>query len=313
MATVPNINVVIIKNALVQKTVTLIFLTAFSFSIFGQTNYEKFEKLFKDNDTTRIKVLLTDWEKTNSNDPELYSSTFNFYYSNSRQEVVSLAKGQHSKESFQLTDSAGSVAGYLSSGLGYDARKLEKAFNYINKGIEMFPDRLDLRFGKCYVLQQIGDYENFTNEVIKTVEYSNTIKNNWLWAENKKLEDAENFMLGSIQTYLRELYDTEDDKLLANMIRIGDVTLKYYPDDVEILSTTAVANTLTKNYDKALEYLQQAEKINPKDFIVLNNIAQAYKLKGDKENAIKYYQLTDKYGDEQAKQQSRQEIKKLKN
>ena len=119
------------------------------------------------------------------------------------------------------------------------------------------------------------------------------------------------FMLGTLQTYLKELYETEDDNLLPNMIQIGDAVLKYYKNNVEILSTTSVALMLTKNYDKAIDYLKQAEKINPKDYIVLNNIAQGYKLKGDKANAIKYYELTEKYGDEQAKQQARQNIKAL--
>jgi tetratricopeptide (TPR) repeat protein len=130
-----------------------------------------------------------------------------------------------------------------------------------------------------------------------------------LWAENK---NGENSMLETIQSYLKQLYDTEDDHLLPNMIQIGEATLKYYPTNVEILSTTSVALMLTKNYDKAIDYLKQAEKINPKDYIVLNNIAQGYKLKGDKINAIKYFELTEKYGDEQAKQQARQNIKDLK-
>ena len=295
-----------------QKIITVLILATFCNLVLGQSNYEKFKKLSKDNDTTRIKSLLAEWEKSNPNDPELYTSGFNYYFSKSKQEIISIDKAKHGKESFQFTDSTGKVAGYLSSDLGYNPDKLNKALDYGNKGIEKFPNRLDLRFGKCYVLGEIADYDNFTTEIIKTVEYSNTIKNNWLWTENKKLDDAENFMLGAIQTYLRQLYDTEDDILLENMIRIGDVTLKYYPNNIEILSTTAVASTLTKNYDKALIYLKQAEKLNPKDFIVLNNIARSYNLKGDKENAIKYYELTEKYGDEQAKQQARKEIKQLK-
>ncbi len=96
------------------------------------------------------------------------------------------------------------------------------------------------------------------------------------------------------------------------MKQIGDVALKYYPNNIEILSTTAVANMLTKDYDKAIGYLKHAEKLNPKDFIVLNNIAQGYKLKGDKKNAIRYYELTEKYGNAQAKEQARKIIKELK-
>ncbi|MEO6719289.1 MAG: tetratricopeptide repeat protein [Ferruginibacter sp.] len=293
------------------KIITLILLTTFSTLVFAQTNYEKFKKLFKNNDTTKIESLFAEWEKSNPNDPELYTSAINFYFSNSQQEIISLDGEQKSKQSFQLTDSTGKVAGYMNSNQGFNPGKLGKAIKYANTGIEKFPNRLDIRFGKCYVLQQIGDYDNFTKEVIKTIEYSHVNNNVWLWTENKKQEDGESFMLETIQSYLKQLYDTEDDNLLPNMIQIGESTLKYYDNNVEILSTTSVALMLTKNYDKAIEYLKRAEKINPKDFIVLNNIAQGYKLKGDKANAIKYYQLTEKYGDEQAKQQARQSIEAL--
>ena len=294
-----------------QKTITLLFFTMISTLVFGQTNYEKFKTLFKKNDTAKIKSLFADWEKTNPHDPELYTSAINFYFSNSKQEIISLDREQKSKESFQFTDSTGKVAGYINSNLGYNPEKLSKAFKYANTGIDKFPDRLDIRFGKCYLLQQIGDYSNFTKEIIRTIEYSQVNKNNWLWTENKKQEDGEEFFLETIQTYLKELYDTEDDNLLPIMIQIGEATLKYYKNNVKILSTTSVALMLTKNYDKAIEYLKLAETINPKDFIVLNNIAQGYNLKGDKVNAIKYYELTVKYGDEQAKQQAKQNIKAL--
>ena len=115
----------------------------------------------------------------------------------------------------------------------------------------------------------------------------------------------------SVQSYLKQLYETENDSLLENMKQIGDLTVRHYPNNVEILSTTSIAYLLTKNYDKAIELLKQAEKVNPKDFIVLGNIAQGYKRKGDKTNAIKYYKLTEKYGDGQAKQQARKFLKEL--
>ena len=282
-----------------------------STSVCGQSNYEKFKKLFKKNDTAQIKSLLAEWEQTNPNDPELYTSSINFYFSNSKQEIISVHRDQKSKESFQLTDSTGNIAGYINSNLGYNPNKISKAIRYANTGIDKFPDRLDIRFGKCYVLQEIGDYDNFTKEIIKAVEFSQVNKNNWLWTENKKQEDGEGFFLGTIQSYLKEMYETENDNLLPNMIQIGETVLRYYQSNIEILSTTSVALMLTKNYDKAIDYLKEAEKINPKDFIVLNNIAQGYKLKGDKTNAIKYYELTEKYGDEQAKQQARKNIESL--
>jgi len=296
-----------------KKIIPLLILTGFSSIVFGQTNYEKFKKLFKVNDTVKIKSLLAEWERSNPNDPELYTAASNFYFSTSQKEVVSLERNQKSGESIQLTDSTGKVAGYLNSNLSYDPTRLTKSLSYLNKGIEKFPSRLDIRFGKCFILGEIEDYKSFTSEIIKAIEYSNTIKNNWLWTENKKLDDAENSMLGSVYSYLKQLYETEDDSLLENIKQIGGLAIKYYPANVEILSITAVAHTLTKSYDEAIKYLQMAEKINPKDFIVLNNIAECFKRKGDKENAIKYFQLTEKYGDAQAKEQARRAIKEIKN
>jgi len=296
-----------------KKIFPFLFLAILSTLTFGQSNYAKFKNLFKNNDTTKIKSLFAEWEKSNPNDPELYTSAMNFYFLNSKQEIISPEREQNNKQSFQLTDITGKVAGYINSNLGYNPEKLSKAMKYANAGIERFPNRLDIRFGKCHMLQQIGDYNNFTKEVIKTIEYSQVNKNIWLWIENKSQEDGESFLLGTIQQYLKELYDTEDDSLLNNMIQISETTLRYYKSNIEILSVISVALLLTKDYDKAIGYLKQAEQINPKDFIVLNNIAQGYKLKGDKDNAIKYYELTAKYGDEQAKQQADQMIKELKN
>lgn len=294
-----------------RKIFLFILLTAISNLVSGQTYYEKFKTLFQQNDTIKIASLLTEWEKMSPNDPELYTAAINYYFSNSKKEIVSVDKQQKSNESFQLTDSTGQVAGFINSSLDYDTEKLSKAIKYANTGIDKFPNRLDIRFGKCHILQQIGDYNNFTKEIIKTIDYSQVNKNNWLWTENKKQENGESSLLESIQSYLKQLYDTEDDNSLLNMIQIGEATLKIYKSNVEILSTTSVALLLTKNYDKAIEYLKQAENINPKDFIVLNNIAQGYKLKGDKANAIKYYELTEKYGDERAKLQARRNINEL--
>jgi tetratricopeptide (TPR) repeat protein len=69
---------------------------------------------------------------------------------------------------------------------------------------------------------------------------------------------------------------------------------------------------LQQQHDKALEQLLKAEKINPKDFVILNNIGEAYKRKDDKRNAIKYFKLTSKYGNEDAKNSAQEQIDKLK-
>mgnify|MGYP003380295723 CR=1 FL=1 len=67
---------------------------------------------------------------------------------------------------------------------------------------------------------------------------------------------------------IRDRYNTENDDLLDNMKRIAETVLKYYPDHIESLSNLSIVFMLQKQYDKALEPLLKAEKLNPKDYIV---------------------------------------------
>jgi tetratricopeptide (TPR) repeat protein len=186
-------------------------------------------------------------------------------------------------------------------------------FDKIDKGIELYPNRLDMRFGKIYVLGEIKDWNNFTSEIIKTINYSNLNKNEWTWTNNNKYGGKEKEFLLDIQTYQLQLYNTGDDNLLKNMRDIALEVLKYYPNHIESLSNISITYLLTGEYDKGIDALLKAETLNPKDFIVLSNIAQGYKLKGDYKKSIEYYEKTIKYGDNQAKEYAKQQIEELKN
>lgn len=286
---------------------------------FSQANSQKLLKEFNDllskNDTVGQIKFLENWETSDTNDPDLYVAYFNYYYKKSMKEVIRMdksPKGKDSKDAIQILDTlTNEPVGYMYSDIFYQPEIIEKGFQYINIGIKKFPARLDMRFGKIYLLGVINDFQTFTQEIIDVIVYSKLIDNKWLWKENKPLDDPKNFILGNIQNYQTQLYNTGNDSLLNNMSRIATTILKYYPDHVESLSNLAVVNLLQKNYEKALEALLMAEKIAPKDYIVLSNIAQTYKLKGDKDNALKYYELTLKYGDDKAKKYAKSQIQEL--
>ncbi|MGK4568908.1 tetratricopeptide repeat protein [Flavobacterium sp. 3HN19-14] len=280
-------------------------------SVNAQTFQEQFKDLVTKKDTVAQLRLLQKWEKTNPDDPELFTSWFNYYATKSMKPLISLDKKQKGKQSFIAKDANDSVAFYLNESTRFDADALKSGFAYINKGIAKFPERLDMRFGKTFILGKIEDYDNFTKEVIKAIEFGQKINNQWTWTDNKPVEDPLNFMLASIQDYSVQLYNTNDDAQLPNMQKIAETVLKYYPDNIESLSNLSIVQMLNKEYDKAIATLTKAEKINPKDYIVLNNLAQAYRSKGDKANARKYYELTAKYGDNDVKEFVKQQLEKL--
>ncbi|MBE7442823.1 MAG: tetratricopeptide repeat protein [Flavobacteriales bacterium] len=298
-----------------QTTFLLFGLTLLFNQVSGQTFKQQFNDLVSKKDTSGQQQLLEKWEKTDGNDPELFVAYFNYFVVKSKNEIITLGQNPKGKDVLQIMDqdtTKKEPVAFMYGDIHYNPDLLSKGFNWINKGIEKHPNRLDMRFGKIYMFGQIEDYETFTKEIIKTIDYSAINQNEWTWADSKPLDDPKEFMLSSIQNYQLQLYNTENDDLLDNMKRIAETVLKYYPDHIESLSNLSIVFMLQKQYDKALEPLLKAEKLNPKDYIVLSNIAQAYKLKGDTKNAIKYYELTLKHGDEQAKKYAQGQIDELK-
>ena len=299
-----------------RPTVTvLIGLTLFFNPTFGQTFKQRFADLVSKQDTIGQRQLLQKWEKADSNDPELYVAYFNFYVTKSKKDFIELGNNPKGENVLKIMDkdtSKSEPVGYMYGNSNYDPKMIQRGFDYADKGIAKNPTRLDIRFGKTYMFGELEDYKNFTTEIIKTIDYSEKIKNKWTWTDNKPVDDPKQFLLSSIQTYQLQLYNTNNDDLLNNVRQIAETILKYYPDHVESLSNLSIVYLIKKEYDKALTALLKAEKLAPTDYIVLSNIAQAYKLKTDYKNSIKYYELTIKYGNDQAKNYATGQIEELK-
>jgi tetratricopeptide (TPR) repeat protein len=293
----------------------IFFIAIFCLTSFFATSQD-FPKKLKDlkakNDKVGQLKLLQSWETANSKDPDLIIAYFNYYVQKSSTEVISIDQNKKNDQSYQLSDTGtGKPVAYLNSSTKYNSQILQKGFDYINKGITLYPTRLDMRFGKIYMLGQAENYSEFTKEIVEAIDYGNKIKNAWTWQEGKPLEDAEAFFLGSIQDYVGTLFNTENDNLLPNMRQISSEVLKYKPDHVESLANVAMTYLIVGNYDQALPYLLKAETFAPNDIVVLNNIAETYKRKKDNSKAKLYYEKIIKVGNKSDIENAKNNIQKL--
>jgi tetratricopeptide (TPR) repeat protein len=292
-----------------MKKILIIFALVLISKIgFSQDFQTDFTTYFQTNDTVNQLKVLQMWEAAKPNDAEWYTSYYNYHFTKSKRETIVMTTTEPQSEGFVLEDSLGQVAGYLGSQIHFDRVEFNKSIVIIDKGIKRYPNRLDMRFGKIYALGQIADWDAFTTEIIKTIQYSTTNDNKWTWTNNEHIQDSKNFMLRSVQDYQIQLYNTEDDALLLNMRAIANEVLKYYPNHIESLSNLSVTYLLTGDYDKGIETLLRAEKISPKDYIILANIAHGYNLKQDYKKAIEYYEKVVLYGDENAIEFAKQQL-----
>ena len=275
-------------------------------------NYQnKLKDLYAANDTSAQSLLLKEWELKSPADPELYIASFNHYMRKSKEEQLALEKTQRAQASLQRADSTADIAAMYGNQNAFTDYYGDKALEYLQKGILKFPDRLDLRFTRIQALGQKERYDEYTYDIIQTLEQSNTNKNAWKATNNELIKDPQKFMLGGVQEFVVQLYNTNDYTLLESMRAISQTALKYYPQHIESLSNLSIVYLLKKQYDKALDPLLKAEKLAPKDVIVLSNIAKAYTMKEDLENATAYYQLCIKYGDAKVKKYAQEQIDAL--
>ena len=294
-----------------MKLKIVLVLLFVSNHLLAQNFYADFKEALNTNNEEKQLSVLKQWELNDSNDPELYTSYYNYHYRRAHHSYIEINTSQTSNNGFTLSDSLGNEVGYLEQRHTYDKVELEKAVAIIDKGIQKHPNRLDMRFGKIYLLGSVELWHEFTEEILRTIEYSSKNNNEWLWTLDEKIADGEGTLLGSIQDYQVQLFETENDDLLSKVRQIAEKILSYYPKDVQSISNIAVTYLYTEQYDKGLEQLLKAEKIKPDDTIVLSNIARTYELKNDVESAKLYYNKIISIGDEDEKEFAQYKLSQL--
>lgn len=297
-------------NKIVVLSAILVFSSLFAA---GQHYKEQFAEVLGKNDTGAALQLMHRWKEHAPKDPELFIACFNYYVQRSREEIISLNPAKKDAQSFTVNDSAtGEPIAFLSDGIQYQPGLLQQGFACINEGIALYPKRLDMRFGKIYMLGEAGNYDTFAREIIAATEYDHKIGHAWQWSEGKPLENAGAFFLSSLQTYINTIYNTGDDNLLPLMRSISETVIRYYPDHVESLSNIALTYLIAGDYNHALSYLLKAEHAAPEDIVVLNNIAEAYQRKNDAVNARVYYEKIIRYGDKNDAMDAKEKMSRLK-
>ena len=243
----------------------LIIGFVFSLSVSGQSFKEDFWTALNAKNMEKAEKTLKAWDFADSNDSELYVAYFNFY----------TVKSQN----------AGGTN-------GYDKEFSQKALDFITEGIERFPTRFDMRIGKVYMLCELKNFTSYTDEVIKFINYSKKIENNWKGENFRLIDKPEEMFFGSIQDFQEKLFAENNTSLYGHIIKISNEMIKVYPNYIQSRINLSTVYIAQKEYDKSIVTLLKAKETEPKNAILLYNIAYAYNLKGDKVNAKKHFELT---------------------
>lgn len=294
-----------------RNITTTILIFCLCFNGFGQDYKTKYLDLFKKKDNDKeILDYLKKWEKAQPDNAELYVAYFNYYFNKSRNEVIHLETQSGPEKNLILKDTTGKTAGFIYGGYLYNDSLFNLGQHYIDEGIKKNPKRLDLYFGKVYSLGEIGQYDKYQIELLMVIDLSSKINYDWLWSDDKKIEDSKNHFKGVIQSYCNELFSLNPPKY--NIIAaISQKMIYYFPQEIEFYSNIGSCYATQGDYKKGLEYFNKAFNLNSKDVIVINNLAYSYEQLKDYENAIKFYNLVIIYGNNDDKKYAKQAVDEL--
>ena len=191
----------------------------------------------------------------------------------------------------------------------YDRDDVLKGLEYLDSGIQKYPRRLDMHFGRIHIQGEIEEFEAQKKSLIEVLRISKKINNSWLWHDGNEKDDARDFTLGNVQA---RTYEFMKLKKYDYVEEISNLMIQYYPEQVYGYNNLASIYLQKKDYRKALSYFHKAEKVAPDDVIVIANLAYMYRMMDDTENAIRYYEKLLGSNDTEMQELARKNLKELK-
>jgi tetratricopeptide (TPR) repeat protein len=254
--------------------------------------------LWEDKKYDEVFAHLQAWEAKEPNNPEMYIAFFNYYINTGRSSMLSLYREGEDN--------------YIGESTQYNNDSISKAIKYIDKGLSIAPNRLDMHFGKIYLLNEMKYYKEAKDELYATLEISKKIDNNWLWTDNEKAENAKVSFLRDINDYYSKWFKIGTEETLGYLKQLAEKQIELYPESIFAYNLMAAYHNAKKQPEESLKYLFQAEKIDPSDCVVLANIGETYLILLDnKQKAKEYFKKILEIGDEEDKEYAEYFLKEL--
>ena len=264
--------------------VALLFV---SIALAAEQDYAaRFKELRERKADAQIEPLLNEWREKRPNDPDAWITSANYYF-NQRQVMISRKKPQ--KGDFSLTDKTGKQAGSIA--FESDEAATKRAADLLQQATTKFPDRLDIWCGLAFVYQESGDFDSEFLTLQRMVSYAreHLAQLRWLNGENLP-EPADHFIPGKLHSYgmyYEKKENPEDDK---RFLKIATFAAEQFPDHPYAFNDVALYYSIAGDNAKTREWLEKANRIDPKDTLVLMNLGQICSTLGDNRSARKWYQ-----------------------
>lgn len=249
-------------------------LMSASFAMADENYNTRFSQALSDSLPLAEEVLV-EWENKGPKDGDYYAAHSNFHLRQALMNMVAMdnyvplySKGQ----TLELKDSLGNVAGYMREAISVkDQAQLDSTMMWLSKGIEKFPQRLDIRMGFAALYRMLDDAEKLYSSMEQTI--------NWMlanpdvqitWTSDGKIDSKEALIEDSMQDYFANCYYSTSFKDYAE--KFADLGLRICPKSAIFWNDKAVLLLEKDDVKGALELMEKALSCNPNDELIKANV-----------------------------------------
>lgn len=233
---------------------------------------EKYQALMRQHKTKEAKAVAAQWEKAQPQDPDLYVAKFNLILSEA--EVLNLSTKPAKGGDFSIKDpKTGREVGSLGGG-GYNPLKVQEAITVLQKGVALAPDRLDMRFGMAKAAEYKNDPPQQYQILSDALAWRQSAAGQpWRWRDGGALPAPETeFVTGTLEEYMVPYWQSGTPEGYRAGLAISELLLKYYPQSSLGYFNKGNYYAFTENDAEAYKWFAQADKLNPKDPQLINNL-----------------------------------------
>lgn len=275
-----------------MRTLTPLLLVLFSYTATSQTYQERFEALFYSDTTLEVVLpILKAWEAAKPKDAEMFVSAANYYLMASQEEIMNLSPTppETGEEALEIRDSTGEIQGYMYKMIVRNDSVAAIGIEYLDRGIAAHPLRLDMHFGRCYMLRELKMYDQHIDTFKKLFELDEENGDKWLWTGDVPMDEVEVDFKTSMHEYAIAIASSNIP--MEQTVDALKTAIDYYSDEPMFYNDLGVAYFYDGNLEMAQEYFQEAYELDTSDMVALNNVAYVYYLNKDFDAARELYEI----------------------
>ncbi len=238
----------------------------------GPAFREKCQALIRQGKVKEASVLVSQWEKAQPQDPDLYVAKFNLILSEAGTLAVSTKPAAQGDMSIK-DPKTGQEVGSIGAG-GYNPLKVKQAMEVLRKGLALAPNRLDIRFGLAKAAELSDDAQPQYQILSEALAWRQSAAGQpWRWRDGGPLPAPEaEFVAGSIEEYMMPYWQRGTMESYQHGLALSELLLKYYPASSLGYFNKGNYYAFTRKDAEAYKWFAKADKLNPDDPQNINNL-----------------------------------------